>query len=159
MLYPSKFGLDPLFPSSKDFKIVVKDDNSGLGIICYKSFKKGDILAKMAGEIVQDLRQHTLQIDKDNHLYDTYFSGYFLHACDPNISLNMSDLTVTALHDIDAHTFLFMDYSQTEDVLYKQFQCSCGTSKCRGWITGKMEISESMLPMSDYENSPNGILS
>jgi len=158
MLYPTKFGFDPLFPSSKDFKVVLKDDKTGLGVICYKSFKKGDILAKMAGEIVQDLRQHTLQIDNDNHLYDTYFSGYFLHSCEPNISLNMENMSVTALCDIEAKTFLYMDYSQTEDFLYKQFQCGCGTTKCRGWITGRMEIPESMIAITDYKNNPNGII-
>jgi hypothetical protein len=158
MLYPSKFGFDPLFPSSKDFKVIVKDDNSGLGVICYKSFNKGDMVARIAGEIVQDLRQHTLQIDKNNHLYDTYFSGFFLHSCDPNISLNMKDMSITALNDIEANSFLYMDYSQTEDVLYKQFQCCCGSRKCRGWITGKMEASESIPPMYNYENNASGTI-
>lgn len=139
MLYPSKFGFDPLFPSSKDFEVLVKDVKIGKGVFCYKSFKKGNILAKMAGEIIQDLRQHTLQIDNDNHLYDIYFSGYFLHSCDPNISLNMYDMTVTALKDINANSYLYMDYSQTEDILFRQFQCNCGSANCRGWITGRFE--------------------
>ena len=139
MLYPSKFGFDPLFPSSKDFEVIVKDDKVGKGVFCYRPFKKGEILAKITGEITQDLRQHTLQIDNDNHLLDTYFSGYFLHSCDPNISLNMDEMIVTVVKDIQANSYLFMDYSQTEDILYKEFQCGCGSVKCRGWITGRFQ--------------------
>jgi hypothetical protein len=33
-----------------------------------------------------------------------------------------------------------MDYAETEDTLFKQFPCSCGSSNCRGWITGRKEM-------------------
>jgi hypothetical protein len=72
-------------------------------------------------------------------LYDVYFAGYFLHSCDPNISLNMQKMTVTAVQDIQANSYLFMDYSETEEILYKKFVCSCGSDKCRGLIVGKNE--------------------
>jgi len=143
MLYPNHYGSDPLFPQASDFEIVMKDDKSGRGVICYKSFKKGEIIAKMSGEIVQDLRQHTLQIDSENHLYDIYFAGYFLHSCGPNISLDMKNMTVTALKDIKPNTYLYMDYRQTERILYKHFQCSCGSRRCRGWIVGNEESTDS----------------
>jgi hypothetical protein len=44
--------------------------------------------------------------------------------------------------------YLTMDYAQTEDVLYRQFPCSCGAENCRGWITGRKEapIAEAVLP-------------
>ncbi|WP_339138175.1 MAG: hypothetical protein WGN25_08090 [Candidatus Electrothrix sp. GW3-4] len=32
-----------------------------------------------------------------------------------------------------------MDYAETEDVLFKQFPCSCGSPACRLWITGRKE--------------------
>ena len=28
MLYPSSYGFNPLFPSLKDFQVIVKDDNN-----------------------------------------------------------------------------------------------------------------------------------
>jgi len=53
------------------------------------------------------------------------------------------------LKDIPANSFLYMDYAETEDYLFKQFPCSCGSHNCRGWITGKNErlpvLSESVL--------------
>ncbi len=140
MLYPDQFGKDPLFPKHSDFAVVFKDELAGRGVIACRAFKKGEIIARMAGHIVNEIRQHTLQLTPDTHLYDPYFSGYFLHSCSPNISLNMVDLTVTALEDIPVNSFLYMDYAETEDVLFKQFPCSCGAPGCRGWITGRKEM-------------------
>lgn len=150
MLYPDQFGKDPLFPKHSDFAVVFKDDLTGKGVISYRSFTKGDVIARMAGHIVHDLRQHTLQITPNTHLFDPYFSGFFLHSCAPNISLDMVDFTVTALLDIDANSYLYMDYAETEDVLFKQFPCSCGAPTCRGWITGRREIHPEAMARSEH---------
>lgn len=140
MLYPREFGNDPLFPKSADFAVVFKDELTGKGVIAYRAFKRGEVIAKMAGHVVNEIRQHTLQISPDEHLFDPYFSGYFLHSCAPNISLNMETMTVTALEDIPADSFLYMDYAETEDYLFKQFPCSCGATRCRGWVMGRKDV-------------------
>ena len=143
MLYPASYGHDPLYPKADDFQVVYKDERSGKGVICYRAFKRGEVIASMSGEVISEIRQHTLQIAPDKHLYDPYFSGYFLHSCAPNISLDMENMTVTALQDIPANSYLYIDYSETEDHLFKQFPCSCKAKHCRGWISGKKD----MLPM------------
>jgi hypothetical protein len=140
MLYPPELGDDPLFPRSEDFSVVFKDQKAGKGVITYRSFKQGEIIARIAKQIVPDIRQHTLQLSKTLHNFDPYFSGYFLHSCSPNVSVDMKKMTVTALRDIDADTYLYMDYAETEDYLFKQFPCSCGAANCRGWITGRLEL-------------------
>ncbi|MCW9032132.1 MAG: SET domain-containing protein-lysine N-methyltransferase, partial [Gammaproteobacteria bacterium] len=89
-----------MFPKSTDFKVIHKDDKSGSGVICFRSFKQGEVIAHMTGEVINEIRQHTLQISSDRHLYDPHFSGYFLHSCAPNISLDMENMTVTALKAI-----------------------------------------------------------
>ncbi len=152
MLYPDQFGKDAFFPKHSDFAVVFKDELAGRGVITYRSFSKGDVLAKMAGHVVHEIRQHTLQLTSDTHLFDPYFSGYFLHSCSPNISLNMVDLTVSALEDIPANSFLYMDYAETEDVLFKQFPCSCGAANCRGWITGRKEMLNADLMQPELLN-------
>ncbi len=150
-MYPEHFGNNPLFPSSDDFEVVIKDDQSGMGVITYRSFEKGELVAKMAGKIIHDIRQHSLQIDGKRHLYDVHFSGYFLHSCEPNISLNMKNMTVHAVRDIEAYEFLYMDYAETEEKLFRQFPCSCGSSLCRGWITGYNEAIDEQNPLyQDY---------
>jgi len=143
MLYPASYGDNHLFPKASDFEVVYKDEASGKGVICYRAFRRGDVIAHMNGKVTNEIRQHTLQITPDRHLFDPYFSGYFLHSCSPNISLDMTNLTVTALRDIPANSYLYMDYAETEDHLFKQFPCSCGSRHCRGWVGGKKD----MLPV------------
>lgn len=157
MLYPDHFGKDPLFPKHSDFAVVFKNEMAGRGVITYRAFKKGEIMARMAGDIVGEIRQHTLQLTTETHLFDPYFSGYFLHSCSPNISLNMLDLTVTALEDIPANSFLYMDYAETEDVLFKQFPCSCGAANCRGWITGRKEVLSPEIVHPELLNMNQGL--
>ncbi len=140
MLYPPEFGSDPLFPRAEDFSVVQKDQYAGKGVMTWRSFRRGDIVARIARQEVPDIRQHTLQISRHRHNFDPYFSGYFLHSCDPNISVDMQTFTITALRDIAADSFLYMDYAETEDYLFKQFPCSCGATTCRGWITGRLEL-------------------
>ncbi len=139
MLYPLSFGNNPLFPQASDFAVIAKDHKNGHGVITYRSFEPGDLLAIVAGEVVSDIRQHTLQISKRRHMFDPYFTGYLLHSCDPNVLLNMRKKTLTALKPIKANSYLYMDYAETEDVLFRQFACCCGSDKCRGWITGRKE--------------------
>ncbi|XCN72132.1 MAG: SET domain-containing protein-lysine N-methyltransferase [Candidatus Electrothrix aestuarii] len=141
MIYPKKFGINPLYPQAADFEVIYKDTLSGSGVITKRYFAQGDLLAMVAGEEMSEILQHTLQIAPDRHMYDPYFTGYFLHSCSPNVSLDMSKRTVTALCDIEAGSFLSMDYAETEDVLFKQFPCSCGSPNCRLWITGRKETA------------------
>lgn len=140
MLYPKTFGDNPLYPQACDFRVITKDDSTGFGVLALRSFKAGETVAMIAGEVVSEILQHTLQISQDKHLLDLYFTGYLLHSCSPNISVDMQNMKVTALQDIPANSFLYMDYAQTEEVLYKQFPCSCGSDACRGWITGSLEM-------------------
>lgn len=156
-MYPSHFGNNALFPRKQDFEVVVKDEVIGLGVISRRAFAKGEVIAALSGEIIHDLRQHSLQIEPDVHLYDMYFSGYFLHSCSPNVELDMKNLLVYAVKDIQSDEYLFMDYAQTEDVLYKQFPCGCGSENCRGWITGRKEQVSGCVPelMAHAQNEKN----
>nr|MBF0220959.1 SET domain-containing protein-lysine N-methyltransferase [Desulfobulbaceae bacterium] len=139
-MYPAHFGNNPLFPNKKDFKVVLKNHVSGMGVMTFKSFSKGALICALAGDIITDIRQHSLQIEPDLHLYDTYFSGYFLHSCSPNVYLDMKNLLVYATQEINSMDYLLMDYAQTEDYLYKEFPCTCGAYNCRGWVTGRKQL-------------------
>ncbi|MCB9027399.1 MAG: SET domain-containing protein-lysine N-methyltransferase [Bdellovibrionaceae bacterium] len=139
MLYPRSYGKNPFYPKSSDFSVIKKDRQNGFGVISHKYFKPQELLAHVSGEIVSTIGQHTLQISPEKHLYDPYFTGYLLHSCSPNVSLDMEKLTLTAIKEIQMNSFLFMDYAETEDKLFKQFICSCGSPNCRGVITGRNE--------------------
>ncbi|MCI5133904.1 MAG: hypothetical protein D3920_02295 [Candidatus Electrothrix sp. AW2] len=74
MIYPKKFGSNPLYPQAVDFELIYKDALSGSGIITKRYFAQGDLMAMVAGEEVSEILQHTLQIAPNRHLYDPYFS-------------------------------------------------------------------------------------
>ena len=54
-------------------------------------------------------------------------------------------MRITALQDIAAESYLYMDYAETEQVLFKQFACACGSDSCRGWITGNQEVHPGLV--------------
>jgi hypothetical protein len=149
MLYPAYLCRDPLCPKASDFEVRFKDDLVGNGVITFRTWRKGEVLARMSGIVINEIRQHTLQISPTEHNYDPYFSGYFLHSCEPNISLDMRHMLVTALEDIPANSWLYMDYAETEDYLYKIFPCSCGTASCRGWVTGRLQSPPAIDEFAD----------
>lgn len=146
-MYPDTYGSNPYFPSSNDFEVIHRDDNSGLGVITHRAFRKGELVAMFTGDILDVITQHTLQIEPGVHIYDAHFVGYFLHSCSPNVYLDMAERQVIAVRDIKAGEHLLMDYAQTEDVLFKQFPCSCGSPQCRGWITGRREAIDEQSPL------------
>lgn len=144
-MYPETYTYNSHYPKKEDFEII-QDDKTGFGVITHKSFSRGDLVAAIHGEIIQDIRQHSLQIKPGVHLYDTHFSGYFLHSCAPNVRLDMKRMLVFATRKIKPGDYLLMDYAQTEDVLYRQFPCSCASKRCRGWITGKKQAIDESDP-------------
>ena len=146
-MYPDSYDYNPFYPKQGDFELVQKDENSGYGIVSHRSFNKGDLVAVIHGEIIPDIRQHSLQIEPGVHLYDTHFSGYFLHSCSPNVHLDMKNMRVHAVRNIKPGDYILMDYAQTEDVLYRQFPCSCGARNCRGWITGRKQAIDESDPL------------
>jgi hypothetical protein len=139
MFYPNRYGSNKNYPSLDKFQQVYLGDLVGKGIICLCAFKKGDLVAEITGDIVSKIMLHTIEISPSAYLLDRYFSGYFLHSCYPNISVNMQTMLVTALRDIKVNEYLYMDYAKTEDVRFRQFKCHCDSSNCQGWVTGRQE--------------------
>jgi len=154
-LYPKEYGNNPLFPLPQNFKLEFKNHVSGLGVVCLKPFKKGETIAKLAGEIVDAIRPHSFQINSKKHLNDKYFTGYFLHACEPNTAINTKALKATAIKNIEPGSFITIDYSATEDYLFRQFKCNCGSKKCRGVIAGKKEIPRATLSLIQHYEDDN----
>ena len=140
MIYPNEYELEEgrNYPSNEEFT-VNHCKTTGCGIYVKRNFKKGEIVARMAGITVPYILQHTLQISPFLHLYDPHFTGLLLHSCNPLVSLDMNKLEIWALQDIKKGEALTMDYAQTEDKLFKQFPCSCGAINCRKWVTGRKE--------------------
>jgi diaminopimelate decarboxylase len=141
--YPLHYQTDGQggYPQRNDFTLTVIDDSCGSGIIARRNFKPGELVARISGDIVAEVKLHTLQINPTQHLFDPYFSGYLLHSCCPNAILDMQAFEIWALRTIQAGELLTIDYTMTEDVLARQFACLCQSPQCRLWITGRKETT------------------
>ncbi len=143
------------YPQKTDFDLMQVDEHCGSGIIARRSFKQGQLVARISGDIVSQIKLHTLQINPTQHLFDPYFSGYLLHSCCPNAILDMQALELWALRNIQVGELLTIDYAMTEDTLSRQFACLCQSPQCRLWITGRKEpVNEAGWQYLQIEDEP-----
>ncbi|EME70144.1 hypothetical protein H261_10074 [Paramagnetospirillum caucaseum] len=138
-IYPRELIVDETLPNSEQFTVTAVDGRVGRGIRARIHFERGKRVAKFAGMLSNTVFQHSLQISPATHLHDPYFVGLLSHSCAPNCVLDMQRLEILALLDIGPGELLTIDYAVTEDTLYRQFPCDCGSSHCRRWITGRRE--------------------
>lgn len=139
MTPPHELNRKAGYPSPSLFTVRKTDGEVGYGVYAKKPFQRGNLVARFSGTIIDHVVQHSLQIKAGTHLYDPHFAGLLLHSCSPNVMLDMQDFTIWAIQDIDAGEALTMDYASTEDHLFKQFKCLCGSDNCRRWISGRKE--------------------
>lgn len=144
-LYPAFEG-EPL----KSDIGLISNDRVGEGIIARRHFKVGELVFKFKGERVSELNLYTLEHPDGYHLYDPLVMGKALHSCDPNTHCDMRAQTFTAIKPIEVGDYLTMDYDTTESVLFRPFECSCGSKNCRGLIAGRLAKSQ---------NTPTAVLS
>ena len=119
----------------------------GIGVFALDAIPAGTTVAGFGGHVVdsrelEDLgeavRIHALQIDDELFLasmppFDP--ADYVNHSCDPNCGIVGSVLLVT-VRDVDAGEELCFDYAMTDSDDYDTFECTCGTERCRGVVTG-----------------------
>lgn len=137
-IYPADLPLIPNEPSSEDFRVIDVDAARGRGVLVLRAFHEGDVLFRMNGTLTETMSQYSLQLDQRWHLDDPDFAGRTLHSCDPNSRFDPTTRLFTALRDIFPGDLLTMDYDETEDVLFRAFDCSCGAPQCRGHIAGRL---------------------
>ena len=119
----------------------------GLGIFAKQSIPAGATVAGFGGHVVErvefdnldeELRTHSLQIDDRLYLVSLppfAPADYVNHSCEPNCGLIGSCLLV-AMREIEAGEELCFDYAMSDTNDYDEFVCACGSSSCRGLITG-----------------------
>ncbi len=60
---------------------------------------------------------------------------YTNHSCDPNVAIQ-GQIVLVAMRDIALGEELTIDWATTDDLDY-EIECNCGSSGCRGSVTGK----------------------
>ncbi|MCA9698531.1 MAG: SET domain-containing protein-lysine N-methyltransferase [Myxococcales bacterium] len=111
-----------------------------------RRIEPGERLAAFGGAVmtaadlaVRDpgLRRLSLQIDEDLYLVSVVESpaDWFNHGCDPNAGLQ-GQLSLVALRTIEPGEEVVYDYAMTDGSPYDEFECACGSQRCRGRVSG-----------------------
>lgn len=140
ILYPNKLlegGYD--YPTKDQFQIADRDGTKGKAVYSVTGHARGELIARFNGAMLPYRTQHTLQVNATLHVLDMHFVGLLAHSCSPNVLVDMQTFEIWALQEIEPDTALTMDYASTEDELFTQFRCRCGSPVCRHWITGRKE--------------------
>ncbi|MBF0478122.1 MAG: SET domain-containing protein-lysine N-methyltransferase [Candidatus Omnitrophica bacterium] len=137
--YPDSLPEFPYEPKPGDFRIQKIGDSVGNGVMALKSFLPGDIVFAFTGFLVTEITQYSLRYRNGLHVHDPFFMGKVLHCCNPNTYCNMETRQFIAVQAINPGELITMDYLQTEDVLFKPFNCSCGAPNCRGYVSSREE--------------------
>ncbi len=126
-----------------------KSKKQGHGFFATEKIMKDEILAIRSGHIVEldeamkldkEIGDFSLQITDKHFLCPktkqelTDIAIYINHSCNPNVGMD-GQIVYVAIRDIDAGEELCLDYAMAMATEYK-LNCSCGSHKCRGVITG-----------------------
>ncbi|QDU87504.1 hypothetical protein Pla175_08660 [Pirellulimonas nuda] len=136
-IYPNHLAQVANEPRGEDFRVVNVDGERGQGVLVLREYRSGDVLFRMNGTLSRKMTLHSLQMAPGLHLDDPYFAGKVLHCCEPNSWLDVNTRLFHAVRDIAPGDLLTMDYDETEDVLFRSFECRCGAEGCRGLVAGR----------------------
>ena len=132
-------------------KIEIRDDTlAGRGVVAIADIAKDEIVAIKAGhvitraeldEAVAGAGDFALQIDDDFYIAPKTLdevldmSVMINHSCDPNVGFR-GQVVYVAMRDIAAVEELSHDYAMERSDDYS-LDCHCGSSLCRGKVTGE----------------------
>jgi hypothetical protein len=121
----------------------------GRGLYSTAKIKKGEVVVIKGGYILtktqrdhigRELGPSEIQVTEDLFIGPTTQSEreggmmHLNHSCEPNLGLQ-GQIVYVALRDIGIDEELTFDYAMTDDEPY-EMTCRCGSSRCRGTITG-----------------------
>jgi len=128
----------------------------GKGVFALAALQRDEVIIEYKGQVIdwpEALRRHPHDPSQPNHTFyfhidderviDANVGGnaarWINHACQPNCEADEADgrIFIKALRAIKPGEELFYDYGLVIDERYtpklkKQFECRCGTKKCRG---------------------------
>jgi hypothetical protein len=120
----------------------------GKAVYARDALEAGDLVAVWSGRIVGAdgldvlppvIRRHTVQVEE--RLYLASLSpdeppDFINHSCEPNAGLD-GQVAIVALHRIQSGEEVTIDYAMCDGSSYDEFECECGSTLCRGRVTGE----------------------
>jgi hypothetical protein len=124
-----------------------RDVAGGKAVYARELIEPGELVAVWSGRLVsadelddlpEDIRHHTAQVEEG--LYLASLSpheppDYINHSCEPNCGLD-GQIAIIAMQTIQPGEEITIDYAMCDGSPYDEFDCACGTSQCRGRVTG-----------------------
>lgn len=119
----------------------------GMGVFAVEPIEAGATVIAFGGfvvsrerlELLPEVQQrHTLQVDDDLFLTGPLAAepaDYINHSCSPNCGL-MGATILVAMRDIEPGEELTFDYATCDAEPYDEFECRCGSARCRGKVNG-----------------------
>ena len=123
---------------------IVKTGIHGLGVFSKDSFKPGDSLFRMKGELLKSPTRTSVQIGDNLHIEDE-LAGFINHSCVPNAIIDKETHSFVALKDIAPEDEIVFDYNMNEDILASPFVCECCERKIMGKKTKNVKQKERVL--------------
>jgi len=120
----------------------------GRGAVATDPIAAGDVVVAFGGRCISldefellPTSQQVRSIQIEERLYmagapEPEPADFVNHSCDPNCVLSGS-VVVVALRDIAAGEELTYDYATSDGSDYAEFECTCGSTLCRGKVTGR----------------------
>lgn len=136
-----------LIPRPSFGSVVVTDVRNGLGLVATKNFRRGQMILKIPGRVVDagilwdrggTFADNCIRFGPETYLDPRDGPGRFLnHSCEPNAGVRKSNnqLFLVTAQPINAGDEVAIDYSTTlgDDDIWTM-RCECGRESCRGRI-------------------------
>jgi SET domain-containing protein len=120
----------------------VQDCKTGRGVFATETIAAGAVIMKYTGPLLTYAQTSpttlALQIGPDLYIGESGQADDFVnHSCDPNAGMRIegTDVQLVAIRSISPGEQIAFDYSTTMDEDDFEFDCLCGSQRCRGRIT------------------------
>jgi uncharacterized protein len=125
-----------------------RDVTGGRAVFARDVIEPGELVAIWSGRIVTaeeldeltpEFRRHTVQVEEGLYLASLTPDeppDFINHSCEPNAGLD-GQIAIVALHRIAPGEEVTIDYAMCDGSAYDEFDCECGSSACRGRVSGE----------------------
>lgn len=126
--------------------VIERSDVSGKAVIAKRTILKNEVVALWGGVIVDEAGLEQLSEEEKGHTIQVH-DGFYLapismdepadfinHSCDPNCGIQ-GQISLVAMRDIQKGEEITFDYSMSDSSAFDEFDCACGTDKCRKRVT------------------------
>lgn len=157
VLYNFRMSLSYLNPKCRERK-----SERGCAVFTVAPIPKGELISIWGGSIVHKSRldpaiprfaQRVLQVDEEVYILTAKKkepNDCFNHSCEPNLGF-AGQISLVAMRDIEAGEELTFDYAMSDGGPYDEFECRCGSTRCRRRVTGNdWKLPELWLKYDGY---------